>query len=174
MRGTESSRDRPCTGVTRLPPCGSTRARTRASWGTRSLSGSPFPHREDWLRISRTAWLGKGGASHSFEKGSIVWSPANGAFVSEGAIRAAWLKTDAQNGKLGYPITDEITFSGGVKQHFEGGVIVWTAEKRVTEQTERAEVPALPVANSRMRATWNESAYGLRLLHGDSFASGSC
>lgn len=72
--------------------------------------------------------LVRGGASQSFTKGSIVWSPNNGAFVMKGGIRDAWVKKGAQNGFLGYPITDEITFSGGVKQYFEGGVIVWSAK----------------------------------------------
>jgi hypothetical protein len=89
--------------------------------GYTSVLGFPTEYRD-------TTGLRNGGATKTFERGAIVWSPANGAFVSKGAIRAAWLKTGAQNGKLGYPITDEITFSGGVKQYFEGGVIVWTAK----------------------------------------------
>jgi uncharacterized protein with LGFP repeats len=71
--------------------------------------------------------LKRGGVTKTFERGAIVWSPANGAFVSKGAIRAAWLKTGAQNGPLGYPVTDEITFTDGqVSQFFEKGVIVWS------------------------------------------------
>jgi uncharacterized protein with LGFP repeats len=75
--------------------------------GYTSVLGFPTEYRD-------TTGLRNGGATKTFERGAIVWSPANGAFVSKGAIRAAWLKTGAQNGKLGYPITDEITFSGGV------------------------------------------------------------
>ena len=85
--------------------------------------GFPTQYRE-------TTGLKDGGASNIFERGAIVWSPKNGAFISKGAIRAVWLKTGAQDGKLGYPTTDEITFTDGqVSQFFEGGVIVWSAKK---------------------------------------------
>lgn len=91
--------------------------------GYTSVIGFPEEYRE-------TTGLKNGGVTKTFERGAIVWSPANGAFVSKGAIRAAWLKTGAQNGKLGYPTTDEITFTDGqVSQFFERGVIVWSAKK---------------------------------------------
>jgi uncharacterized protein with LGFP repeats len=78
--------------------------------------------------VTEKTGLVRGGVSQSFENGAIVWSPNNGAHVSKGAIRAAWLKNGAQDGKLGYPITDEITSAGGaVRQYFEKGFIVWTA-----------------------------------------------
>lgn len=72
--------------------------------------------------------LVRGGASQSFEKGSIIWSPTNSAFVMQGGIRDAWVKNGAQNGYLGYPITDEVKTKEGVAyQFFKGGTIRWTA-----------------------------------------------
>ncbi|MGT2463445.1 LGFP repeat-containing protein [Sinomonas atrocyanea] len=50
--------------------------------------------------------LVRGGAYQSFQKGLLVSSPATGAHVSSGALRAAWGSTDYERGPLGYPISD--------------------------------------------------------------------
>jgi uncharacterized protein with LGFP repeats len=81
------------------------------------------------VELKEKTGLVRGGASQSFSKGSIVWSPTNGAFVMQGGIRDAWVKKGAQNGFLGYPITDEVKTKEGVAyQFFEGGTIRWTAK----------------------------------------------
>ncbi|MFP3462037.1 hypothetical protein R5O87_14415 [Arthrobacter globiformis] len=46
-----------------------------------------------------TTGLRAGGASQSFDRGAIVWSAMTGAQVSKGAIRTAWLKNGAQDGR---------------------------------------------------------------------------
>ena len=69
-----------------------------------------------------------GGGYQMYERGAIVWSPATGAHVSMGAIRSVWSADKFENGKLGYPTTDEIggLRDGGVYQMYERGAIVWS------------------------------------------------
>ncbi len=75
------------------------------------------------------AGLTPGGASQSFQGGTVVWSSLTGARISKGAIRAAWIKDGAQAGPLGYPVTDERALPlGGVIQLFARGTITWTAK----------------------------------------------
>ncbi len=72
--------------------------------------------------------LRSGGASRNYEHGTIVWSPATGAKLSMGGIRATWLLYKAENGQLGYPTTHENTEyrHGGIMQYYQGGAIVWS------------------------------------------------
>lgn len=72
--------------------------------------------------------LAGGGVQQLFERGAIVYSPQAGAFASIGAIRSAWLKAGAQNGRLGYPTSNEYASGGGtVSQNFQGGRIVYSS-----------------------------------------------
>src|SRR6478735_2874553 len=48
-----------------------------------------------------------GGAYQVFRGGSIQWSAAGGAHTIGGAIRSNWASAGAQNGKLGYPTSEE-------------------------------------------------------------------
>ncbi|WP_077488477.1 Ig-like domain-containing protein [Sinomonas mesophila] len=68
------------------------------------------------------------GGYQCFERGCIVWSPASGAQVSTGAIRDLWAATGFENGRLGYPTTDEVggLKDGGVYQNYQGGAIIWS------------------------------------------------
>lgn len=68
------------------------------------------------------------GGYQCFEHGCIVYSPASGAHVSTGAIRGLWAATGFENGRLGYPVTDEVTGlrDGGVYQNYQGGAIIWS------------------------------------------------
>ncbi|MEW1943315.1 S8 family serine peptidase, partial [Pseudarthrobacter sp. NPDC080037] len=63
------------------------------------------------------------GGYQCFEHGCILYSPASGAHVSTGAIRALWAATGYENGALGYPVTDEVPGlrDGGVYQNYQGG-----------------------------------------------------
>ncbi|MFF2347221.1 hypothetical protein [Pseudarthrobacter sp. NPDC058119] len=68
--------------------------------------------------------LKEGGAFQNYQGGSILWTPANGAIISVGAIRNVWAGQNFEHGVLGYPITDEYgTSGGGVAQNYQGGVI---------------------------------------------------
>ena len=96
----------------------------RAAWGVAGyesgLLGYPV--------ASEVGNLKNGGANQDFQKGAIVWSPATGARVSNGAIRSTWIWSGLQNGSLGYPVTNEIKGlrDGGAYQMYQGGGIVWS------------------------------------------------
>ncbi|MBF6363434.1 esterase [Nocardia farcinica] len=60
-----------------------------------------------------------------FEGGNIYWSPLSGAWaVRNGPIMDAWQSAGFENGRLGYPISDEFPVEGGVQQNFQTGFIV--------------------------------------------------
>ncbi|WP_328412587.1 alpha/beta hydrolase-fold protein [Nocardia sp. NBC_00403] len=60
-----------------------------------------------------------------FEGGNIYWSPLSGAWaVRSGPIMDTWKDVGYENGKLGYPISDEFTVPGGFQQNFQAGFIV--------------------------------------------------
>jgi endonuclease/exonuclease/phosphatase family metal-dependent hydrolase len=72
--------------------------------------------------------LRNGGAYQCYQRGCILYSPSSGTRVSVGAIRSLWASTGFENGRLGYPTSDEIggLRNGGVYQNYQGGVIVWS------------------------------------------------
>ena len=70
---------------------------------------------------------GRGRYNH-FERGSIYWTQATGAWEIHGNIRAKWEQLGWETGPLGYPKTGELTTPDGVGRynHFENGSIYWT------------------------------------------------
>ncbi|WP_432542490.1 LGFP repeat-containing protein [Kineococcus sp. SYSU DK002] len=72
-----------------------------------------------------------------FEGGSVYWSPATGAHAVRGAIRDAWARQGWENGRLGFPTTDEFSVPGGLRLEFQGGSITWDAARRTTSTTYR-------------------------------------
>ena len=72
--------------------------------------------------------LRQDGCWQGFQGGSIHWSPATGAHVTDGAMRDAWARTGWENGRLGYPTTDAVCGlrGGGCWQGFQGGTIHWS------------------------------------------------
>ncbi|MFI5779315.1 hypothetical protein [Nocardia sp. NPDC051570] len=66
-----------------------------------------------------------GGVGHRFEGGSIYWSPQTGAHVVWGAIKNNWASRNWENGRFGFPTSDEFDFEGGKAQNFQGGTIDW-------------------------------------------------
>lgn len=71
---------------------------------------------------------GRRGAFNHFQGGSILWSPATGAAMLRGAIRAAWDRHGGHNGGLGFPVVSETPTAGvyGAFTHFEGGSLYWS------------------------------------------------
>jgi hypothetical protein len=67
--------------------------------------------------------LRDGGVYQTYQGGAIYWSPASGAHISTGGIRTAWGRLGYENGRLGYPTSDEYAISGGVRQTYQGGYI---------------------------------------------------
>lgn len=90
-----------------------------------------------------------GGCYQVFEDGAIVWSPATGAQVSKGAIRAKWAATGYEWGFLGYPTTDEVCglVRGGCYQMFEGGGILWSP------------TAGAHVSKGAIRTKWGQTGY---------------
>ena len=82
------------------------------------------------------AWCGlsAGGCFQLFERGSVYWAPATGAFVVTGAIRGRWGELGWENGLLGYPLTDTNCglADSGCFQHFERGSLYDSASSPVT------------------------------------------
>lgn len=69
-----------------------------------------------------------GGIRQTFQYGALYWSPASGAHISWGGIRAAWGAQGYEAGPLGYPVTDEYALGTGiVGQDYQGGRITWSA-----------------------------------------------
>lgn len=66
------------------------------------------------------------GSVQSFQGGAVHYSPKTGAHITKGAIKTKWKSVKWENGKLGYPTTDEYKSGSGVKQKFQGGYITWT------------------------------------------------
>jgi peptidoglycan/xylan/chitin deacetylase (PgdA/CDA1 family) len=68
-----------------------------------------------------------GGAYQSFQGGQAHWSAATGAHVTKGAIAAAWASQGWENGRLGYPTSNEYAAPGGVvAQNYQGGLVTWS------------------------------------------------
>lgn len=68
-----------------------------------------------------------GGCYQNYQGGAIIWSPATGARISIGGIRAAWAATGYENGALGYPVSNESCSGGTCSQAYQRGRISWTA-----------------------------------------------
>lgn len=68
------------------------------------------------------------GCFQVFQYGWIYWSPATGAHAVKGGIGYTWLVQGAENGALGYPVSDEACGlrAGGCSTHFHGGSIYWS------------------------------------------------
>ena len=67
-----------------------------------------------------------------FEQGSIYWTPSLGAHEVHGRIRDAWAAAGWEQGRLGYPISDEYADGDGRRNDFEHGFIHWSAATDTT------------------------------------------
>lgn len=68
------------------------------------------------------------GRYNHFERGSIYWSAATGAWEVHGAIRDTWARLGWENSPLGFPVTDETRTPDGRGAYsvFERGSVYWT------------------------------------------------
>ncbi|GAA5199622.1 hypothetical protein GCM10023346_39870 [Arthrobacter gyeryongensis] len=95
----------------------------RAAWAATGYENGPL----GYPTTNEVCGLRDGGCYQMYQGGAIVWSPATGAHVSLGGIRAAWAATGYENGPLGYPTTNEYPAgNGGVVQNYQGGRIAWS------------------------------------------------
>lgn len=72
------------------------------------------------------------GSYRHYRNGSIYWHPESGAFEVHGLIRDKWREMGADQGTLGYPISDEMNSRDGISQvsHFQRGSIYYTHQRR--------------------------------------------
>ncbi|WP_456940923.1 N-acetylmuramoyl-L-alanine amidase [Geodermatophilus sp. SYSU D00525] len=70
---------------------------------------------------------GVGRVQH-FQTGSVLWSPATGAFEVRNGIRARWAALGAEAGVLGYPVTGELPTADGAGRYqlFQRGAVFWS------------------------------------------------
>ena len=102
------------------------------------------------------------------DKPVIFWTPAHGAYVVRGAIKAAWDKLGAATGKLGAPVGDQTAHKDVIAQKFTGGQISWNQAKN-TFSTQPANLASalsgLQVPGQKMPAGPASDAGGSRLLN---------
>jgi hypothetical protein len=95
-----------------------------ASWGALGYENGKL----GYPTSRQLCGLTGGGCYQTFQGGTIHWSPGTKAVATLGAIRAAWAGVGYENGKLGYPLANEVCglLSGGCYQTFQGGTIHWS------------------------------------------------
>ena len=99
-------------------PPGAPSAPPGAPWATKTANSATPP-------ATKSAGSPDGGCYQSFQGGTIHCSPATGAHATWGAIRTAWGDLGYENGKLGYPTSNEICGLTGRRllPGFQGGTI---------------------------------------------------
>jgi hypothetical protein len=69
----------------------------------------------------------------TFANGTIHWTANSGPWpLYKNGITAAWQRSGAQNGRLGYPTSDEACGSTACWQEFQGGQLSWTEQGTIT------------------------------------------
>ena len=111
---------------------GSTHYTTKGAIGTRYKAlGGESSFGEPTSNESCETINGIKGCLQEFEKGTIYWSSATGAWEIVGKIGARYKEIDTHNSALGYPIAAEscenIKGNRGCVHTFEGGAIYFTA-----------------------------------------------
>ncbi|MGN6103956.1 MAG: hypothetical protein ACTHU0_02525, partial [Kofleriaceae bacterium] len=101
-------------------PIGAIREKYVALGGCSSVIGAP--------QTDELATPDGAGRYTTFERGSIYWTAATGAFEVHGAIRDLWKALGWEAGPLGYPISDETRTPDGIGRYnvFQRGSIYWS------------------------------------------------
>jgi D-alanyl-D-alanine carboxypeptidase len=77
--------------------------------------------------------LRAGGCYQSFQGGQVHWAPGIGAYATGGSIDYVWGSLGWENGRLGYPLTEEVCAGdAGCTQNFQGGTLAWQPSTGVT------------------------------------------
>ncbi|NUU25872.1 MAG: sugar dehydrogenase, partial [Streptomycetaceae bacterium] len=66
-----------------------------------------------------------GGAYNHVQGGSIYWSPGAGSHAIYGAFRNRWAALGWERSYLGFPTSEEFSVTGGRRQNFQYGYMVW-------------------------------------------------
>ncbi len=90
----------------------------RARWSrTGGLRGLGYPTTDE-----RPTGNHRGRYNH-FQRGSIFWSRATGAWAVSGTIRARWARLGWERSFLGFPTSNRYRIRGGYRQRFQHGYI---------------------------------------------------
>lgn len=82
---------------------------------------------------AETCGLAAGGCYQGFQGGQIHWAPGIGAYATGGSIDYVWGSLGWENGRLGYPVSDEACAGdGSCTQKFQGGSMTWRPATGVT------------------------------------------
>ncbi|MCU1329893.1 MAG: hypothetical protein JWN34_5263, partial [Bryobacterales bacterium] len=70
------------------------------------------------------------GRFRTYQNSTVYWSQRTGAHEVHGSVREYYLRLGAENGRLGYPVSDEEPAPDGVGRtsNFEHGSIYWSAK----------------------------------------------
>ena len=116
MSTEKASADDGCTGYPGgYSVCGAIRDEYLRLGGPASLLGLPL--------TNELATPTKFGRFNHFQGGSIYWSPATGARSVHGWIRSWWGMLGWENSSMGFPMSDEFGYKGGVRENFQSGSI---------------------------------------------------
>ncbi|MEO7423137.1 MAG: PQQ-dependent sugar dehydrogenase [Ornithinibacter sp.] len=69
------------------------------------------------------------GRHQTFQGGSIFWSGTTGAHPVHGAIQTKWASMGYERSWLGYPTTDEVAVTVGLRQRFQHGYLLWNRSR---------------------------------------------
>jgi uncharacterized protein with LGFP repeats len=94
------------------------RGAMRTAWARTGSEKGPLGY-----PMSGEVALRNGGRYQKFQGGYVYWTAATGAWAVRGAIRTAWARTGSENGRLGYPTSDETGTAAKRRQTFQRGTI---------------------------------------------------
>ncbi|MGY5305077.1 N-acetylmuramoyl-L-alanine amidase [Nocardia gipuzkoensis] len=113
----------------------------------------PIPHTL-WSKFAELGWeagplgypvtdctvlTGPGGLEwgevQGFQGGALYRRDGTKAYWMRGAIRDRWNRSGSENGRLGWPISDEIPWDTGTYQNFENGLVYWTPRQTLATVT---------------------------------------
>jgi uncharacterized protein with LGFP repeats len=95
--------------------------------------------------VSSEATLPDGqGTAQWFQGGAIYRSPDTGAHALPRSLLQAWIDRGAENGALGYPVSDPYAVSGGTRIDFEHGSLLRSADGTVTSSAAPMAARAAP------------------------------
>jgi uncharacterized protein with LGFP repeats/GH25 family lysozyme M1 (1,4-beta-N-acetylmuramidase) len=118
----------------------------RSAWGKNGFQNGQLGYPTG----SQTCGLPEGGCYQNFQKGTISWTPAYGAFSVVGPIFTKWEGMQREAGQLSFPTADQVCglVDGGCYQSFKNGAMLWSAKTN-----------AQPSVTGAIRSTWQASGF---------------
>ncbi len=106
---------------------------------------------------------GTAGRSQSFENGQIYrlgsGPRVNTSFFVEGAIAAKYASVGGSSSSIGFPVSDEYAWNGGLRNDFEGGYISWTSAGGAALVPTPPETVSKPLTPSGSQAGAPQTSY---------------